>query len=118
MPIYEYRCPDCGEQFEEWQKMSDPPVTECSECGKGNVKKLLSAPAFHLKGGGWYSDHYGLKPSGGGGSEGSDGSGDTSDSGGTIASDGADSGSSDSDSSGSDSSGSGSSSSDSAGGDE
>jgi len=61
MPIYEYGCPDCGTQFEEWQKMSDDPVTECPKCGEGNVKKLLSAPAFHLKGGGWYSDHYGLK---------------------------------------------------------
>jgi putative FmdB family regulatory protein len=61
MPIYEYRCPDCGHQFEEWQKMSEPPVTQCPECSKDNVSKLLSAPAFHLKGSGWYSDHYGLK---------------------------------------------------------
>ena len=64
MPIYEYGCPDCGNRFEEWQKMSDPPVTVCPKCEQENVTKLISAPAFHLKGGGWYSDHYGLKAGG------------------------------------------------------
>lgn len=65
MPIYEYRCPDCSHQFEEIQKMSDDPVTLCPSCGQENVTKLLSAAAFHLKGGGWYNDGYGLKSGGG-----------------------------------------------------
>ena len=63
MPIYEYSCPDCGHQFEAMQKFSDDPITVCPACEQENVRKLLSAPAFHLKGGGWYKDHYGLKSS-------------------------------------------------------
>jgi len=61
MPIYEYGCPSCGHQFEEIQKVSDDPMTVCPACGEGGLKKLISAPSFHLKGGGWYKDHYGLK---------------------------------------------------------
>lgn len=63
MPIYEYRCPDCGHQFDALQKISDDPISECPECSAGNVKKLISRTSFSLKGGGWYSDHYGLKSS-------------------------------------------------------
>ena len=74
MPIYEYRCPDCGHQFEAMQKFSDDPITVCPSCSAEHVKKLISAPAFHLKGGGWYKDHYGLKSGGGSGSEASDAS--------------------------------------------
>ena len=66
MPIYEYRCPDCGHQFEAIQKMSDDPIRVCPECKGEQVKKLISQTSFVLKGGGWYKDHYGLK--GGGGS--------------------------------------------------
>lgn len=61
MPIYEYRCPDCGHTFERLQKMSADPIKDCPSCSEANVTKLISASAFHLKGGGWYSDHYGLK---------------------------------------------------------
>ncbi len=68
MPIYEYRCPDCGHQFEAMQKFSDDPITVCPSCSAEHVKKLISAPAFHLKGGGWYKDHYGLKSGGASGS--------------------------------------------------
>lgn len=71
MPIYEYRCPDCSHEFEEIQKMSDDPVRLCPVCGKENVTKLLSAAAFHLKGGGWANDNYGLKSGGGESSSGS-----------------------------------------------
>ena len=63
MPIYEYRCPDCGHQFDALQKISDDPISECPECSADNVKKLISRTSFSLKGGGWYSDHYGLKSS-------------------------------------------------------
>lgn len=65
MPLYGYACPDCGKTFDVLQKFSDAPVTTCPSCGAVNVHKKLSAPAFHLKGGGWYKDHYGLKSGGG-----------------------------------------------------
>ena len=71
MPIYEYRCADCGHDFEALQKFSDDPITECPVCKAGNVKKRISATSFVLKGGGWYKDHYGLKS--GGASEGASG---------------------------------------------
>lgn len=58
MPIYEYACAACGHKFEEWQKMSDPPVRTCPKCKKKKVEKLISQTAFQLKGGGWYSDLY------------------------------------------------------------
>ncbi len=57
MPIYEYRCSDCGKHFEIFQKISDKPLTECKEC-KGKLTKLISNCAFHLKGSGWYVTDY------------------------------------------------------------
>ena len=71
MPIYEYACPDCGHKFDAIQKFSDDPITVCPKCEAGSVKKLISATSFILKGGGWYKDHYGLKPSGDSKGEGS-----------------------------------------------
>ena len=61
MPIYEYRCSSCDQQFEKLIKI-DAPSPPCSQCGSEDVKKLVSASSFVLKGSGWYSDHYGLKP--------------------------------------------------------
>ena len=58
MPIYEYRCLDCGHQFELMQKFSDPPAETCTSCS-GIVQKLISRSAFHLKGSGWYATDYG-----------------------------------------------------------
>ena len=63
MPIYEYACSACGHQFENIQKISDPLLTDCPECGADELRKLVSATSFHLKGSGWYKDHYGLKSS-------------------------------------------------------
>jgi putative FmdB family regulatory protein len=57
MPLYEYRCAKCGKVFERLQKFSDPPVVVHEECG-GLVERLISAPAFHLKGSGWYASDY------------------------------------------------------------
>lgn len=57
MPIYEYKCIKCNEQFEVMQKMSDDPLTECSSCG-GDLKKLITGTSFVLKGGGWYVTDY------------------------------------------------------------
>lgn len=58
MPIYEYQCQACGHELEALQKMSDAPLTECSECGKPELKKKISAAAFRLKGGGWYETDF------------------------------------------------------------
>ena len=61
MPIYEYSCEGCGEDFEAIQKFSDVPLKIC-DCGKaGKVKRKVSLSAFHLQGGGWYKDRYGIK---------------------------------------------------------
>jgi putative FmdB family regulatory protein len=67
MPLYEYKCSKCDRTFEKMQKFSDPPLTSCN-CGEnGAVQRLISPPAFHLKGGGWYKDGYGSGKSGGNG---------------------------------------------------
>ena len=58
MPLYEYKCQSCGKTFEVIQKFADEPLKTHSECG-GVVEKLFSAPAFHLKGTGWYATDYG-----------------------------------------------------------
>lgn len=60
MPLYEYQCQACGARTEELQRFSDPPLTTCKICG-GALTKLVSAPAFHLKGSGWYATDYGGK---------------------------------------------------------
>jgi putative FmdB family regulatory protein len=62
MPLYDYKCQKCGHRFEKIQKFSDGPVRKCPECG-GKVEKMISAPAFHFKGSGFYKTDY---PSGGG----------------------------------------------------
>ena len=59
MPFYEYECSDCKFYTEVMQKISDAPLTKCPSCGKKALKKLVSAPNFRLKGGGWYADGYG-----------------------------------------------------------
>ena len=68
MPIYEYQCQSCGKRTEVLQKMDDAPLATCPNCG-GEVKKLISAPAFQLKGSGWYVTDYGGKKGGGVASE-------------------------------------------------
>ena len=60
MPLYEYECDNCGHRFEVIQKFSDAPIEKCPKCG-GPVHKLQSAPAFHLKGTGWYITDYAKK---------------------------------------------------------
>lgn len=65
MPIYEYRCSDCGFQNEYLQKASEPPMTFCPSCGKNALTKLLSVAGFQLKGSGWYATDFrngGAKP--------------------------------------------------------
>ncbi|MDM8522284.1 zinc ribbon domain-containing protein [Desulfococcaceae bacterium HSG8] len=57
MPIYEYECTGCGEIEEVMQKFSDSPLTTCRHCS-GELHKLISHSAFHLKGSGWYVTDY------------------------------------------------------------
>lgn len=72
MPIYEYQCQACGKRHEAIQRLADPVLTVCPDCG-GALKKLVSSPAFQFKGTGWYVTDYANKK--GAGSEGSKGSG-------------------------------------------
>jgi putative FmdB family regulatory protein len=60
MPLYEYQCLACGEKSEVLQRFSDPPLAACPKCG-GEVKKLLSSPAFQFKGSGFYATDYAAK---------------------------------------------------------
>ena len=65
MPIYEYRCDECGHQEDYLQKSSEKPLTKCPACGKKAYKKMLSAAGFQLKGSGWYATDFkstGKKP--------------------------------------------------------
>jgi|SRR5579885_845218 putative FmdB family regulatory protein len=61
MPIYEYQCTACGHQLEAIQKMSDKPLTDCPECHKPALTRLVSAAGFQLKGTGWYKTDYSSK---------------------------------------------------------
>lgn len=58
MPIYEYACKQCGHTFDALQKMSDEPLRDCPDCGEPELRKLVSAPNFRLKGGGWYETDF------------------------------------------------------------
>ena len=58
MPIYEYECQSCGHVLDALQKISDDPLRHCPDCGEPALKKLLSAPRFRLKGGGWYETDF------------------------------------------------------------
>ena len=57
MPLYEYKCEKCGKRFDALQKFSDEPIAIHEECG-GAVERLVSPPAFHFKGTGWYVTDY------------------------------------------------------------
>jgi putative FmdB family regulatory protein len=58
MPFYEYQCRSCGHDLEAMQKISDPPLKKCPQCGKSQLQRLMSAPVFRLKGGGWYETDF------------------------------------------------------------
>jgi putative FmdB family regulatory protein len=65
MPIYEYRCGECGHQEDHLQKIAEKPLSKCPACGKKAYKKMLSAAGFQLKGSGWYATDFktaGKKP--------------------------------------------------------
>ncbi|NRR31926.1 zinc ribbon domain-containing protein [Oxalobacteraceae bacterium] len=58
MPIYAYRCEECGFAKDVLQKISDPQLTVCLSCGKPSFKKQLTAAGFQLKGTGWYATDF------------------------------------------------------------
>lgn len=60
MPIYEYKCADCGAQVEKMQKVTDAPLTVCENCG-GKLEKQWSLSGFQFKGAGWYVSDYSNK---------------------------------------------------------
>jgi putative FmdB family regulatory protein len=79
MPIYEYRCSNCGFQKEYIQRMSDAPLTDCPECKQASFSKMVTAAGFQLKGGGWYvTDFKGGNTLGGGSKKSEDKSADGS----------------------------------------
>jgi putative FmdB family regulatory protein len=75
VPLYEYRCKQCGHQFEKIQSFSAPEEKECPAC-KGELERLISAPAIQFKGAGWYVNDYAGKGGSKSGSKGSESSSD------------------------------------------
>lgn len=64
MPLYEYKCSNCGNEVEILQRVSDPPYSHCPKCG-GEMKKMMSAPAIQFKGSGFYKTDYASSSKGG-----------------------------------------------------
>jgi putative FmdB family regulatory protein len=82
MPIYAYRCATCGHAKDVLQKISDPVLTVCPNCGAATFQKQVTAAGFQLKGSGWYVTDFrdGQKPKGGdksGGEKGAEKAGET-----------------------------------------
>lgn len=69
MPLYEYECSTCGRRTEVIQRVGGAPIGPCAECG-GEMRKLISVPAFQFKGSGWYVTDYARKGAGGTGDSG------------------------------------------------
>jgi putative FmdB family regulatory protein len=78
VPLYEYRCKDCGHQFEKIQSFSAPDEKECPVC-HGPLERLISASALQFKGSGWYATDYASKPKAGSMKASADGDGKTPD---------------------------------------
>jgi putative FmdB family regulatory protein len=64
MPIYAYKCADCGHEKEVLQKITDAPLTDCPDCGHASMLKQVTAAGFQLKGNGWYATDFRNKDSG------------------------------------------------------
>lgn len=58
MPIYGYACKNCDHTLDALQKVADAPLVDCPACGEPQLKRLLSAPRFRLKGSGWYETDF------------------------------------------------------------
>ena len=83
MPIYAYRCSECGHAKDVLQKMSDDPLTVCPACGQSSFQKQLTAAGFQLKGSGWYATDF--RGGGSAATSSSGASGDSSEAAGTPA---------------------------------
>jgi putative FmdB family regulatory protein len=94
VPVYVYRCADCGDQTEVMQRMSDDPLTVCSACA-GQITRVLFAPAIHFKGTGFHNTDYASKKRPGAGDGGGDGGAKSDGGDGAAKSDNGSSGSSD-----------------------
>jgi putative FmdB family regulatory protein len=92
VPIYEYKC-DNGHVFDVMQKMSEESLTECVECG-APAHRVLTAPAVHFKGSGFYNTDYGKRKGGGSNGSSSESSSSSDSSGSSDSSSSSDSGSS------------------------
>jgi putative FmdB family regulatory protein len=64
MPIYAYKCTDCGHEKDVLQKISDAPLTDCPDCGHPSMVKQVTAAGFQLKGSGWYATDFRNKDAG------------------------------------------------------
>jgi putative FmdB family regulatory protein len=62
MPIYEYKCDKCGNEFEQMRSFSDASAAICPACGGPDTHRLVSRTSFVLKGSGWYATDYAKKP--------------------------------------------------------
>lgn len=69
MPIYEYQCKGCGHEWEEMQKITEDPISECPDCHADQARRLISQTSFILKGSGWYVTDYGRGTGGQGGTQ-------------------------------------------------
>lgn len=58
MPYYEYRCMECGHEWEQWQKIIEEPIKDCPKCGASKAQRLICNTSFILKGTGWYVTDY------------------------------------------------------------
>jgi putative FmdB family regulatory protein len=58
MPIYEYQCESCGHRLEKLQRINDAPLTDCPDCDAAELRRLVSAAGFRLKGAGWYETDF------------------------------------------------------------
>ena len=63
MPLYAYRCTQCGHRFEKIQNFSAEPELVCPKCGNATLERPLTAPRLHFKGAGWYVNDYAPKSS-------------------------------------------------------
>lgn len=61
MPMYEYACEHCHHRFEKLQKMIEPRLSTCPKCEQNSLRRLVSATAFRLAGGGWYETEFKAK---------------------------------------------------------
>lgn len=68
MPLYDYRCKDCGHEFEIQQSVTEDSLTECPQC-KGDLRKVFSPIGISFKGSGFYKNDSRSTPASDGGSD-------------------------------------------------